>query len=112
MAQSFSTLEIFVIGPLATLRRLSLVSVLTLRTVIYGTTFILAGIAATLFVGAVAPSFVFLPNRMVMQPSLPFSLGVALPSTSSSYWPRFSGRRSSSHCSPDATGGRDRSNGS
>jgi adenylate cyclase len=73
-----STLEIFVIGPLARLRRLSLVTVLAMRTLIYGTTFILAGTAATLFIGAVAPSFVFLANRMVMQPSLPFSLSVAL----------------------------------
>ena len=75
---TLSTLDIFLIRPLATLRRLSFISLLALRTLIYGTTFIVAGRLAKLSIGAVAPNFNFLPNHMVMQPSLPFSLGVAL----------------------------------
>jgi len=70
-------LEIFLQGPgAAMLRRLSLVLVLALRTLVYGGVFRLTGMAASALVGVMAPGS--LSSGMVMQPSLPFSLAVAL----------------------------------
>jgi adenylate cyclase len=74
---AITALEIFLQGPgAATLRRLSLVTVLALRTLVYGVVFLLTGMAAKSLLAVVAPGS--LGSGMVMQPSLPFSLAVAL----------------------------------
>lgn len=70
-------LEISLQGPgVAALRRLPLVPVLALRTVIYGAVFLLTGMVVKSVITGVMPGSV--DSGMVMQPSLPFSLVVAL----------------------------------
>lgn len=74
---SITLLEVFLQGPgTAALRRLPLVVVLGLRTIVYGVVFLATGIVAKSLVTAVAPQS--LDSGMVMAPSLPFSLVVAL----------------------------------
>jgi adenylate cyclase len=60
----------------AALHRLPLVPVLVLRTLVYGVVFRATGMLAVALIGAVAPAA--LSSGMTMQPSLPFSFGVAL----------------------------------
>jgi adenylate cyclase len=74
---AISALEIFLQGPgAATLRRLPLVAVLAMRTLLYGAVFLGTGEAAVALVAGVAPAL--LRSGMTMRPSLPFSLAVAL----------------------------------
>lgn len=74
---AITLLEIFLQSTgAAALRRLSLVLVLALRTLIYGAVFLLTGMAARSLVTAIDPQL--LSGGMVMAPSLPFSLAVAL----------------------------------
>lgn len=74
---ALSSLETFLAGRgAAMLRRLPLVPVLVLRTLLYGGVFLATGHVAMMLVGAVAPASLF--SGMAMQPSLRFSLAVAL----------------------------------
>jgi adenylate cyclase len=74
---AITALEIVLRGPgAAALRRLPLVPVLALRTLVYAAVFHVTGMAANSLAAIVAPGS--LDSGMVMRPSLPFSLAVAL----------------------------------
>lgn len=74
---TLSSLETLLAGRgAAMLRRLPLVPVLALRTLLYGGVFLATGRVAMMLVGAVAPAPLL--SGMAMQPSLRFSLAVAL----------------------------------
>ncbi len=74
---AITSLELFLQGAgAAALRRLPLLLMLGLRTLVYSAVFLITGAAARAFIGIVAPAS--LDNGMVMAPSLPFSLAVAL----------------------------------
>jgi adenylate cyclase len=74
---AITLVEIALQGPGApTLRRLPLVVVLALRTLVYGAVFLLTGAVAQSLVAAAAPGT--LAGGMLMRPSLRFSLTVAL----------------------------------
>lgn len=74
---TISSLEVFLQGPAAgILRRLSLLPVLVLRTLLYGAVFLGAGMLAERLVDDLLPES--LHGGMVMEPNLPFDLMVAL----------------------------------